>query len=232
MENRQLTLDLQTENKGSVVSGGELTVFLDGPAVALGSVPVVPDGSAGSEGECEGECECPVRSGSGVSSGVPGQHPPLPPEAPAQPRGLPPVQECSGSSHRLPAASPAAWEEQPFCSPPPAFHTDQPLPSLDQPLPCWLGGLGKWCRCLLIHSRELPVPGHLWGHGLVADLSGVPGEQSLYRTGIGALLSLGSFSFLVEDKTCEIRELWMQCCPGTASSAESCVLPGLLGCVV
>uniref|UniRef100_A0A803VHP0 E3 ubiquitin-protein ligase n=1 Tax=Ficedula albicollis TaxID=59894 RepID=A0A803VHP0_FICAL len=39
LENRQLTLDLQAENKGSVVSGGELTIFLDGPAVALGSVP-------------------------------------------------------------------------------------------------------------------------------------------------------------------------------------------------
>uniref|UniRef100_A0A8C3V724 E3 ubiquitin-protein ligase n=1 Tax=Catharus ustulatus TaxID=91951 RepID=A0A8C3V724_CATUS len=46
LENRQLTLDLQAENKGSVVSGGELTIFLDGPAVALGSVP---DGSAGSQ---------------------------------------------------------------------------------------------------------------------------------------------------------------------------------------
>uniref|UniRef100_A0A803VAM8 E3 ubiquitin-protein ligase n=1 Tax=Ficedula albicollis TaxID=59894 RepID=A0A803VAM8_FICAL len=42
LENRQLTLDLQAENKGSVVSGGELTIFLDGPAVALGSVPDGP----------------------------------------------------------------------------------------------------------------------------------------------------------------------------------------------
>lgn len=68
VENRQLTLDLQAENKGSVVSGGELTIFLDGPAVALGSVP---DGSAGPEGEC------PVSQG---------QHWPLPPgEAPAHP---------------------------------------------------------------------------------------------------------------------------------------------------
>lgn len=49
VENRQLTLDLQTENKGSVVSGGELTIFLDGPAVDLGSLP---NGSAGTEGEC------------------------------------------------------------------------------------------------------------------------------------------------------------------------------------
>ncbi|NXN12844.1 WWP2 ligase, partial [Indicator maculatus] len=49
LENRQLTLDLQTENKGSVVSGGELTIFLDGPAVDLGSLP---NGSAATEGEC------------------------------------------------------------------------------------------------------------------------------------------------------------------------------------
>lgn len=49
VENRQLTLNLQTENKGSVVSGGELTIFLDGPAVDLGSLP---NGSAVTEGEC------------------------------------------------------------------------------------------------------------------------------------------------------------------------------------
>uniref|UniRef100_A0A8C9EGJ3 E3 ubiquitin-protein ligase n=1 Tax=Pavo cristatus TaxID=9049 RepID=A0A8C9EGJ3_PAVCR len=47
LENRQLTLNLQTENKGSVVSGGELTIFLDGPAVDLGSLP---NGSAVTEG--------------------------------------------------------------------------------------------------------------------------------------------------------------------------------------
>ncbi|XP_001367042.1 NEDD4-like E3 ubiquitin-protein ligase WWP2 isoform X1 [Monodelphis domestica] len=48
MENTQLTLNLQTENKGSVVSGGELTIFLDGPTVDLGSVPngnAVTDGA-------------------------------------------------------------------------------------------------------------------------------------------------------------------------------------------
>lgn len=49
MENTQLTLNLQTENKGSVVSGGELTIFLDGPTVDLGSVP---NGSAVTDGEC------------------------------------------------------------------------------------------------------------------------------------------------------------------------------------
>lgn len=45
----QLTLNLQTENKGGVVSGGELTIFLDGPTVDLGSVP---NGSAVTDGEC------------------------------------------------------------------------------------------------------------------------------------------------------------------------------------
>uniref|UniRef100_A0A8D2NQD4 E3 ubiquitin-protein ligase n=1 Tax=Zosterops lateralis melanops TaxID=1220523 RepID=A0A8D2NQD4_ZOSLA len=70
LENRQLTLDLQTENKGSIVSGGELTIFLDGPAVALGSVP---DGSAGTEGEC------PARTGGTGGAVFRGQHRPLPP---------------------------------------------------------------------------------------------------------------------------------------------------------
>lgn len=48
VENTQLTLNLQTENKGGVVSGGELTIFLDGPTVDLGSVP---NGSAVTDGE-------------------------------------------------------------------------------------------------------------------------------------------------------------------------------------
>ncbi|XP_075795882.1 NEDD4-like E3 ubiquitin-protein ligase WWP2 [Pelodiscus sinensis] len=47
LENTQLTLNLQAENKGSVVSGGELTIFLDGPTVDLGSLP---NGSAVPEG--------------------------------------------------------------------------------------------------------------------------------------------------------------------------------------
>lgn len=61
MENTQLTLNLQTENKGGVVSGGELTIFLDGPTVDLGSVP---NGSAVTDGEC-----CPAPRG-GVGWGV------------------------------------------------------------------------------------------------------------------------------------------------------------------
>uniref|UniRef100_A0A6Q2YSV8 E3 ubiquitin-protein ligase n=1 Tax=Esox lucius TaxID=8010 RepID=A0A6Q2YSV8_ESOLU len=39
MENLQLSLVLQTENKGSVVAGGELNVCLDGLVVDLGSLP-------------------------------------------------------------------------------------------------------------------------------------------------------------------------------------------------
>nr|XP_033797302.1 NEDD4-like E3 ubiquitin-protein ligase WWP2 isoform X1 [Geotrypetes seraphini] len=38
MENIHLNLNLETEHKGSVVSGGELTVFLDGQAVDLGNL--------------------------------------------------------------------------------------------------------------------------------------------------------------------------------------------------
>uniref|UniRef100_A0A8C6PRD9 E3 ubiquitin-protein ligase n=1 Tax=Nothobranchius furzeri TaxID=105023 RepID=A0A8C6PRD9_NOTFU len=48
MENVQLSLVLQTENKGSVVAGGELNVCLDGMAVDLGSLP------NGSTAETEG----------------------------------------------------------------------------------------------------------------------------------------------------------------------------------
>lgn len=57
VENTQLTLNLQTENKGGVVSGGELTIFLDGPTVDLGSVP---NGNAVTDGKC-----CPVPPGVG-----------------------------------------------------------------------------------------------------------------------------------------------------------------------
>ncbi|XP_066050940.1 NEDD4-like E3 ubiquitin-protein ligase WWP2 isoform X3 [Chamaea fasciata] len=89
LENRQLTLDLQTENKGSIVSGGELTIFLDGPAVALGSVP---DGSAGTEGS-----QVPGRDPSSTSVATEGRH-------------QPPSTNCFGSrprTHRHAAG--AAW---------------------------------------------------------------------------------------------------------------------------
>ncbi|XP_027883797.1 NEDD4-like E3 ubiquitin-protein ligase WWP2 isoform X2 [Xiphophorus couchianus] len=46
MENVQLSLVLQTENKGSVVAGGELNVCLDGMVVDLGSLP---NGSAAAD---------------------------------------------------------------------------------------------------------------------------------------------------------------------------------------
>lgn len=46
VENVQLSLVLQTENKGSVVAGGELNVCLDGLVVDLGSLP---NGSAASD---------------------------------------------------------------------------------------------------------------------------------------------------------------------------------------
>uniref|UniRef100_A0A8C7ZBD8 E3 ubiquitin-protein ligase n=1 Tax=Oryzias sinensis TaxID=183150 RepID=A0A8C7ZBD8_9TELE len=48
MENVQLSLVLQTENKGSVVAGGELNVCLDGMVVDLGSLP---NGSAAADSE-------------------------------------------------------------------------------------------------------------------------------------------------------------------------------------
>uniref|UniRef100_A0A803VE86 E3 ubiquitin-protein ligase n=1 Tax=Ficedula albicollis TaxID=59894 RepID=A0A803VE86_FICAL len=79
LENRQLTLDLQAENKGSVVSGGELTIFLDGPAVALGSVP---DGSAQQPGR---------------RSQVPGRDPPT---VATEGQHQPPSTNCFGSRPR------------------------------------------------------------------------------------------------------------------------------------
>ncbi|KAM6353983.1 NEDD4-like E3 ubiquitin-protein ligase WWP2 isoform 3-T3 [Alca torda] len=127
LENRQLTLDLQTENKGSVVSGGELTIFLDGPAVDLGSLP---NGSAVTEGECRSsphacggsEHEAVSSSGerSGAESAAPGtaepasecqQPPPLPGSqvpgrdsssmaAATESRHQPPSTNCFGSRPR------------------------------------------------------------------------------------------------------------------------------------
>ncbi|EMP33359.1 NEDD4-like E3 ubiquitin-protein ligase WWP2 [Chelonia mydas] len=68
MENMQLTLNLQTENKGSVVSGGELTIFLDGPTVDLGSLP---NGSAVTEGS-----QLPGRDPSSVAPATESRHQP------------------------------------------------------------------------------------------------------------------------------------------------------------
>lgn len=48
VENVQLSLVLQTENKGSVVTGGELNVCLDGMVVDLGSLP---NGSTAADSE-------------------------------------------------------------------------------------------------------------------------------------------------------------------------------------
>ncbi|XP_055993235.1 NEDD4-like E3 ubiquitin-protein ligase WWP2 [Sorex fumeus] len=62
MENTQLTLNLQTESKAGGVSGGELTIFLDGPTVDLGSVPngsAVADGSQPSSRDAGGTAVAP-----------------------------------------------------------------------------------------------------------------------------------------------------------------------------
>ncbi|XP_059523592.1 NEDD4-like E3 ubiquitin-protein ligase WWP2 isoform X3 [Myotis daubentonii] len=66
MENTQLTLNLQTENKGGAVSGGELTIFLDGPTVDLGSVP---NGSAVTDGS-----QPPSRESGGTAVTAEGRH--------------------------------------------------------------------------------------------------------------------------------------------------------------
>nr|XP_056718396.1 NEDD4-like E3 ubiquitin-protein ligase WWP2 [Euleptes europaea] len=65
-ENKPLRLDLQMEHKGSLVSGGEVTVFLDGPAVDAGSVP---NGSLVAEG-----CQLSDREPGGTASSPEGRH--------------------------------------------------------------------------------------------------------------------------------------------------------------
>ncbi|XP_037265355.1 NEDD4-like E3 ubiquitin-protein ligase WWP2 isoform X3 [Falco rusticolus] len=80
LENRQLTLDLQAENKGSVVSSGELTIFLDGPAVDLGSLP---NGNAVTEGS-----QIPGRDPSSMAAATEGRH-------------QPPSTNCFGSRPRM-----------------------------------------------------------------------------------------------------------------------------------
>ncbi|KAJ8248840.1 hypothetical protein GJAV_G00228300 [Gymnothorax javanicus] len=63
MENVKLNLPLQTENRGSVVAGGELTVCLDGLAVDLGSLP---NGGAATDKllQTEGQSDGTERHGS------------------------------------------------------------------------------------------------------------------------------------------------------------------------
>ncbi|NWR66576.1 WWP2 ligase, partial [Bucorvus abyssinicus] len=109
LENRQLTLDLQTENKGTVVSGGELTIFLDGPAVDVGNLP---NGSAATEGECRPSLHAHGGERSGAESTAPrtsepaseGQQPPPPPaEAPAH---LPRYWACARAP--LPGRDPSS----------------------------------------------------------------------------------------------------------------------------
>ncbi|XP_010134384.1 PREDICTED: NEDD4-like E3 ubiquitin-protein ligase WWP2, partial [Buceros rhinoceros silvestris] len=79
VENRQLTLDLQTENKGTVVPGGELTIFLDGLAVDVGNLP---NGSAATEGS-----QLPGRDPSSMAAATEGRH-------------QPPSTNCFGSRPR------------------------------------------------------------------------------------------------------------------------------------
>uniref|UniRef100_A0A2K6E5N7 E3 ubiquitin-protein ligase n=4 Tax=Cercopithecinae TaxID=9528 RepID=A0A2K6E5N7_MACNE len=99
MENTQLTLNLQTENKGSVVSGGELTIFLDGPTVDLGSVP---NGSAVTDGS-----QPPSRDSSGTAVAPENRH-------------QPPSTNCFGGRSRThrhsgaaPRTTPATGEQSP-----------------------------------------------------------------------------------------------------------------------
>uniref|UniRef100_A0A667YQW0 E3 ubiquitin-protein ligase n=1 Tax=Myripristis murdjan TaxID=586833 RepID=A0A667YQW0_9TELE len=113
MENVQLSLVLQTENKGSVVAGGELNVCLDGLVVDLGSLP---NGSAAADmGVCYPSADtplsllasslCPVLgkvelTANGLENGRGGPARHTPP--PSSPSGRSPVPSSSSSSSPSP----------------------------------------------------------------------------------------------------------------------------------
>uniref|UniRef100_A0ACB8EAF1 NEDD4-like E3 ubiquitin-protein ligase wwp2 n=1 Tax=Sphaerodactylus townsendi TaxID=933632 RepID=A0ACB8EAF1_9SAUR len=65
-KNQPLTLSLQMEHRGALVSGGEVTVFLEGPAVDPGSVP---NGSLVAEG-----CQLSDKESGGLASLPEGKH--------------------------------------------------------------------------------------------------------------------------------------------------------------
>uniref|UniRef100_A0A667YQX3 E3 ubiquitin-protein ligase n=1 Tax=Myripristis murdjan TaxID=586833 RepID=A0A667YQX3_9TELE len=90
MENVQLSLVLQTENKGSVVAGGELNVCLDGLVVDLGSLP---NGSAAADSKVE-----LTANGLENGRGGPARHTP----PPSSPSGRSPVPSSSSSSSPSP----------------------------------------------------------------------------------------------------------------------------------
>lgn len=78
-----MTLNLQAENRGGLLSGGELTVFLDGPGIEVGNLPNVPVAAA--EGEQAGAARDGWPSPSLPASAVPGglQAPCAPPAEPS-----------------------------------------------------------------------------------------------------------------------------------------------------
>uniref|UniRef100_A0A665UJH3 E3 ubiquitin-protein ligase n=1 Tax=Echeneis naucrates TaxID=173247 RepID=A0A665UJH3_ECHNA len=86
MENVQLSLVLQTENKGLVVAGGELNVCLDGMVVDLGSLP---NGSTATDNKAE-----LASTGLESSRGGMARQTPLPPS----PLGRSPATNSSNSS--------------------------------------------------------------------------------------------------------------------------------------
>uniref|UniRef100_A0A673XMJ8 E3 ubiquitin-protein ligase n=1 Tax=Salmo trutta TaxID=8032 RepID=A0A673XMJ8_SALTR len=107
MENLQLSLVLQTENKGSVVAGGELNVCLDGLVVDLGSLP---NGSTATDSEspfCSGvDQSTPLTThptgkveltANGLENGRSGLAPHTPP--PSSPSVRSPAPSSSSPSH-------------------------------------------------------------------------------------------------------------------------------------
>uniref|UniRef100_A0A671MR75 E3 ubiquitin-protein ligase n=1 Tax=Sinocyclocheilus anshuiensis TaxID=1608454 RepID=A0A671MR75_9TELE len=119
MENVQLSLVLQTENKGSVVAGGELNVCLDGLVVDLGSLPsgnAAPDsksckGETAANGIEDGHLSRPALSSPSLSST---------PSAGMDSSALPAATETPSSTDQTSIATethttdalPAGWEQR------------------------------------------------------------------------------------------------------------------------
>uniref|UniRef100_A0A673J390 E3 ubiquitin-protein ligase n=1 Tax=Sinocyclocheilus rhinocerous TaxID=307959 RepID=A0A673J390_9TELE len=119
MENVQLSLLLQTENKGSVVAGGELNVCLDGLVVDLGSLPsgsAAPDsksciGETAANGIEGGHLSRPALSSPSLSST---------PSAGMDSSALPAATETPSSTDQTSIATethttdalPAGWEQR------------------------------------------------------------------------------------------------------------------------
>uniref|UniRef100_A0A672RVE1 E3 ubiquitin-protein ligase n=1 Tax=Sinocyclocheilus grahami TaxID=75366 RepID=A0A672RVE1_SINGR len=104
MENVQLSLVLQTENKGLVVAGGELNVCLDGLVVDLGSLP---NGSAAPDSKGETAANGSPSLSSTPSAEMDSSAPPAATETPSSAD-----QSSTATETHTTDALPAGWEQR------------------------------------------------------------------------------------------------------------------------